>query len=304
MKEDVIKRKEVTIDIIDTGKTNEKNVSLSILRLDKIHPVVSGNKLFKLHYFLNDAINSLHKTIITFGGAYSNHLAATAFAGNEYGLKTIGIVRGEKPVTLSHTLQFCLQQKMQLEFISRHDYEKKDDSFFLNTLQQKFGQHILIPEGGFNSQGIKGAAIIADYFKEKDYTHICCAVGTATTFAGVATSTKKTQQVVGFSALKNMDDFENRMEKLSVTHLLKNYDLINDYHFGGYAKKNDRLISYMNNFFSLHLIPLDFVYTAKMMFGVEDLINKNYFAPQSKILCIHTGGLQGNYSLPERVLNF
>jgi 1-aminocyclopropane-1-carboxylate deaminase/D-cysteine desulfhydrase-like pyridoxal-dependent ACC family enzyme len=219
-------------------------------------------------------------------------------------LQTIGIIRGEKPAELSHTLKFCLEQNMQLEFRTRKEYANKAESSFLISLEKKFGEHILIPEGGFNQQGVKGAAMITDHFKSKNYTHICCAIGTATTFAGLITSSSNTQQVIGFPALKNMNDINDRIKHLSVNIENKHYELIGDYHFGGYAKYSNELISFMNNFFESHQVPLDFIYTAKMMFGVIDLIDKNYFLPQSKILCIHTGGLQGNLSLPNGVLNF
>lgn len=298
-----LKPNEVSVDIIESDLTKEKNVSLSILRLDKIHPVISGNKLFKLHYFLEDANNSSHKKIITFGGAYSNHLAAAAFAGRQCGLQTIGIIRGEKPKELSHTLQFCQQQGMYLEFITKAEYASKEKESFLMSINKKFGEHTLIPEGGFGQHGVRGAAIISDYFKDEDYTHVCCSVGTATTLAGIVSSASIAQQIIGFSALKNIDDLKIRMQHLSFDHKT-NYNIAGDYHFGGYAKKTDELISFMNIFFESHHVPLDFVYTAKMMFGVNDLIRKNYFLPNSKILCIHTGGLQGNLSLPMGMLNF
>ncbi len=233
---------EVSIDVIENDLTKEKNISLSILRLDKIHPVVSGNKIFKLHYFLIDAINSPHKKIITFGGAYSNHLAAAAFACKQNGLKSIGMVRGEKPKVLSHTLQFCLQQGMQLEFITRQDYSKKEDELFLESMVQRFGEHTLIPEGGFGEQGVKGAALMAEYIKKEKYSHICCAAGTATTFAGLVTASTKQQLVIGFSVLKDIHEIKNKIQYLLTNDQYKNYLLVTDYHFGGYAKKTKELI--------------------------------------------------------------
>ena len=296
--------KEVTIDKIENEFTKEKNVSVSMLRLDLLHPVISGNKLFKLYYFLIDAIKSQNKKIITFGGAYSNHLAATAAACKENNLSCIGIVNGSKPEKLSHTLLFCRQMGMQLEFITREQYSKKNETPFIENIKQRYSGCILIPEGGYSRKGIDGAALISNYYKPYDFTHICCATGSGTTLAGLIGSSDPQQKIVGISVVKNMRDIEMKMECFNRSHTIKNYVLLQDYHFGGFAKKTPVLIDFMNNFFNDHRIPLDFVYTGKMMFGVNDLIRNNYFSEHSKVLCIHTGGLQGNLSLPPRTLNF
>lgn len=273
-----------------------------MLRLDELHPVVSGNKLFKLQYFLQEAKNSKHKTIITFGGAYSNHLAAAAFACKEEGLVCIGFVRGEAAPRLSPTLLFCRENGMQLEFISRSAYNNIDVEF-QKSLLNRYGDHTLIPEGGFSITGAQGAENIMQHFNGKNYSHICCPVGTGTTVAGLINGNKDNAEIIGFSALKNLDDMEDRLKQLNADES-NFYKLIPDYHFGGFAKQTPALIKFMNNFFQDNKIPLDFVYTAKMMFGVCDLVEKNYFAPGSNILCIHTGGLQGNNSLPNGTLNF
>ena len=298
-----IKNINIEIDKIENELIIKRKVSLSILRLDKIDPHISGNKFFKLYFFLNHAILE-EKKIITFGGAYSNHLAATAFACKTFGIKCIGIVRGEEPKKISHTLLFCKEQGMNLEFISRENNKRKEDESFKKHLQNKFGDQILIPEGGYSKAGVRGAALISQFYKMKEYTHICCAVGTATTLAGLISSSQQAQQVIGFSAIKNLNDFEKRIQFLIGNIIPKNYSLIGDYNFGGYAKRNDELISFMNKFYEEFSIPLDFVYTAKMMFGVLDLIRKDYFPAGCNILCIHTGGLQGNLSLPTETLNF
>jgi 1-aminocyclopropane-1-carboxylate deaminase/D-cysteine desulfhydrase-like pyridoxal-dependent ACC family enzyme len=281
----------------------DKHIHVSMLRLDEIHPIISGNKLFKLYYFLDEASNSSHKKIITFGGAFSNHLAATAFACKEMNLKSMGIVRGEKPVRLSHTMQFCLDHGMELQFVSREDYKRINEKDFLEGLKKQYGECILIPEGGFSIKGKVGASLITETFDNNNYTHVCVAVGTATTFAGIIDGSKTECEVIGFSVLKNMQDIHRRLVTLRVSASEK-YSFITDYHFGGYAKKTDELISFMNEFYVENNIPLDFVYTAKMMFGINDLAKKNYFLPGSNILCIHTGGLQGNQSLPGGTLVF
>jgi 1-aminocyclopropane-1-carboxylate deaminase len=292
---------EVEVNKIYDDDWTKKGITLSILRLDQIHPIVSGNKIFKLHYFLQEAISSNRK-IITFGGAYSNHLAATAAACSNYHIESFGIVRGERPAVLSTTLSYCLQQGMHLEFVSRNDYKEKSSESFLQALQIKFGDHVLIPEGGFSKQGARGAEEIYNYFDSEKYTHICCPVGTATTVAALINRATAKQQIVGFSALKRLD-FHERIQCLT-GNLSKNYYFVNEYHFGGYAKMTGELINFMNTFYEQFLIPLDFVYTAKMMYGTFDLIKKVFFAAGSKILCIHTGGLQGNCSLSPGVLKF
>ncbi len=283
----------------------QKQVTVSILRLDKIHPLVSGNKLFKLHYFLEETLNSKHKTILTFGGAYSNHLAATAYAGKVLQLKSIGIVRGEKPEQLSHTLQQCLHDGMQLKFISRQLFAKKENAAFINELKAEFGECNIIPEGGYHPLGAKGAALIMDLIKDNNYTHICTASGTATTLAGLLIAATPSQQIVSFPVLKGITDNKTRIKELTGNNNdFENLMILDNYHFGGYAKKTQELISFMNHCWLQHGLPLDFVYTAKMFFGIIDCIRNDRFEKGSKILCLHTGGLQGNKSLPLNSLLF
>lgn len=291
-----LKLNEPTFSILKNKVFEKNKLTISMLRLDEIHRVISGNKFFKLIYFLKEAESSFHKTIITFGGAYSNHLAATAFAAKELDLKSIAIVRGQKPKALSPTLLFCLDQGMRLEFISRSSYQKKNETEFLEELKNKYGEHVLIPEGGFSIKGKEGAALINEYFADQNFTHVCLPVGTATTFAGLVEANKNKTKIIGFSVLKNFTDIKKRFEELRVNPE-REYSFFKDYHFGGYAKKTNELIAFMKSFYEENKIELDFVYTAKMMFGVYDLVQKNYFPKGAKILCIHTGGLQGNNSL-------
>jgi 1-aminocyclopropane-1-carboxylate deaminase len=294
----------ITTDVLHNELLEAKQVSLSVLRLDKIHPVISGNKLFKLHYFLNPATSEKIKQVVTFGGAYSNHLAATAYACNIQNIPCTGIVRGEKPQQLSHTLLDCISYGMQLQFISRHDYEDNENESFIETIKKEMGDCIIIPEGGYHSLGAKGASLIMNWIKNTN-THICCAAGTATTMAGLLLNKKEHQQVIGVPVLKGMTDMEERIEYLT-GRKFSNKDLHIEYgyHFGGYAKKNSELISFMNNIYSQFQLPTDFVYTAKMLYAVFDLVNSNFFTKGSEIVCIHTGGLQGNLSLPKIALTF
>ena len=283
---------------------DQKKVTVSVLRLDKLHEIVSGNKLFKLHQFLQIAQQRSQKGIITFGGPYSNHLVATAFACKEIGLKSIGIVRGEQPAVLSHTLQACLAHGMILKFISRQQYDKKEQPEYAESINLAYPKFLAIPEGGYHPLGAEGASLIMNWIPN-DTTHICCAVGTATTLAGLLKELKQEQQLIGFPVIKNMKDIELRLASLlPIPYNNQQLEIMDDYHFGGYAKKNQELIDAMNTLYEKHQLPTDFVYTGKMMFGVIDCISKDFFQKGSKILCIHTGGLQGNLSLQPGSLKF
>jgi 1-aminocyclopropane-1-carboxylate deaminase/D-cysteine desulfhydrase-like pyridoxal-dependent ACC family enzyme len=293
------------IEELDDDLFLREQVSVSVLRLDKIHPVVSGNKLFKLHYFLQEAILSDHKTILSFGGAYSNHLAATAFTCKVLNLKCIGIVRGEQPGQLSPTLQQCINDGMQLKFITRQEYEVKENTGFISSLQNEFGEFILVPEGGYHPLGAKGAALIMYLFNPGNYTHICTATGTVTTLAGLLTVAKPELTISGIPVLKGMTESNERIKYLANMNTVpKNLQILEGYHFGGYAKKTDQLIQFMNFCWQQYQLPLDFVYTAKMLFAVTDCVKNKHFPRGSKILCLHTGGLQGNKSLPLNTLLF
>ncbi|CAN5378950.1 pyridoxal-phosphate dependent enzyme [soil metagenome] len=291
----------ISVNAVANDCLAKKKVSLSVLRLDNIHPIVSGNKLFKLHYFLEDALAALQPGLITFGGAHSNHLVATALACKTAGLKSIGLVRGEKPNQLSPTLQACIRYGMQLHFLSREKYSKKDASVFTDWFQDEWKKFTMVPEGGYHPKGAAGAALITQLIEE-DTTHICTALGTATTMAGLLVGAKKHQQIVGIPVLKGMTDIDKRIAYL--TGEPNRAKLLNDYHFGGYAKKTPALLQFMNLFYAENNIPTDFVYTAKMMVGVLDSIEKNFFPEGSRIVCLHTGGLQGNASLPAGTLIF
>lgn len=293
------------IQVLDDDLFLQKQVSVSVLRLDKIHPVISGNKLFKLHYFLKEAEALQKDTLITFGGAYSNHLAATAFACKAMQLKSVAVVRGERPASLSHTLQQCTDDGMHLKFVSRQQFAAKDDNAFIESLQEEYGNSIIIPEGGFAPAGARGAALIMDLVKNNDYTHICTASGTATTTAGLLLAAKPGQIIVSLPVLKGMTDNKKRITELTGNKDdCKNLQILDGYHFGGYAKKTSVLLQFMNDCWMKYKLPLDFVYTAKMLYGVIDNIKKDKFERGSKILCLHTGGLQGNKSLPLNTLLF
>ena len=291
------------VEILNDEMFRQKEISVAVLRLDKVHPVASGNKLFKLHYFLQEAVSAAHKTVLTFGGAYSNHLVATAFACQANGLQRIGIVRGEKPANLSSTLQQCINYGMQLEFISRDAYHEKETGHFQNELKNKWGECCIIPEGGYHPLGAKGAALIQELIKDGNYSHVCTATGTATTIAGLLLG--GTQKIISVPVLKGMADITARINFLCGGSFKKEQlEILDQYHFGGYAKKTAGLISFMNELWLLHGVPTDFVYTAKMFFAIYDKIKNDHFPTGSRIICLHTGGLQGNNSLPAGSLLF
>ena len=271
--------------------TSNATISLFVKREDLIHPLISGNKYRKLKYNLIRAKADGFDTLLTFGGAFSNHIAAVAAAGKEYGFKTIGIIRGEElalKVSENPTLQFAESHGMTLEFLSRDDYRDKEQESVISALKSKFGNCYLLPEGGTNGLAIKGCEEILTS-DDADFDYICCAVGTGGTIAGIIESAGKNQTVLGFPALKG--DF---LKGIITSYTAKeNWDLVPGYEFGGYGKLSPALVEFMNEFFDRTSIPLDPIYTAKLMFGVLDLIENGFFPDGSRILAIHTGGRQG-----------
>ncbi|MFA7446294.1 MAG: pyridoxal-phosphate dependent enzyme [Flavobacteriaceae bacterium] len=274
-------------------------MKLYIKREDQLHPYISGNKFRKLKYNLLEAKKQGHSTLLTFGGAFSNHISAVSYAAKVYGFQSIGVVRGEElqnKISENPTLSFAQANGMQFEFVSREDYREKDSEVFIEKLHQKYGNFYLIPEGGTNDLAVKGCEEI---LTEQDdfFDYICCAVGTGGTISGIINSSKPHQKVLGFPALKG-DFLESEIKKFTKKD---NWKLVHDYHFGGYAKINEPLIAFINEFRKQTEIPLDPVYTGKMCYGVYDLIRKGYFEKEANILLIHTGGLQGIAGMNEKL---
>lgn len=279
----------------------EKNgVNIDILRLDQIHPVVSGNKLFKLTRYLDEALTSTHKTLLTFGGAYSNHLHATAYACQILGLKCHGLVRGSAHEINSETISDCKKMGMKIHYIDRTTYRRIFEELHQEDLKKEYGDCTIVPSGGFGLKGADGASDIMKCIPPDTYSHICVALGSGTTIAGLLLK-KREEHILAFPALKGMTDIEYRMRKMGVQDLSR-LIVSADYHFGGFAKRNRELVDFMNQFYTSYKIPLDMIYTGKMMFGVFRMIDEGYFPAGSRILTIHTGGLQGNHSLPENTL--
>ena len=266
-------------------------IELFIKREDQLHPIISGNKFRKLKYNLSAAKQQNKKVLLTFGGAFSNHIVAVAGAGKEFGFETIGIIRGEElqeKINENPSLKVAQQLEMKLFFVSREIYKLKGTPEFIAELQSQFGDFYLLPEGGTNELAIKGCEeILSD--GDFEFTHICSSIGTGGTISGIINSAASHQNIIGFSSLKG-DFLQKDIAKFAKQ---KNWFVNCEYHFGGYGKVTNELIEFINSFYKQYEIPLDPIYTGKMMFGILDLIQNDFFPPNSKILAIHTGGLQG-----------
>ena len=296
------------MDVILKNSINEKvhfvnnsGLQLFLKREDKIHNIISGNKYRKLKFNLINAKELGFKGLLTFGGAYSNHIPAVAYAAKINGFKSLGFIRGEEIVNNyleNPTLKYSHDLGMKFKFLSRSNYKLKTNEYFLRKLKKKFKDYYLIPEGGTNALGVLGCQeILNDNDKEFDY--ICCSVGTGGTICGLINSSNENQKIIGFSSI-NKNYLLNDITKF-VTN--ENWMLIDDFSFGGYGKVNNELIEFMNNFRLKYGILLDPIYTSKLVYGVLNLITNNFFKPNSKILMIHTGGHQGIFPMNKFLKN-
>ncbi len=286
----------ITIDPLTSFSSS--NIESSILRLDKLHPIVSGNKWFKLRYYIEEAINQSCSTIASFGGPYSNHLVALAYAAKENNVKSIGYVRATKEDAITPSLQEAQAYGMQLEFIGRTNFQEiKNDLLKTNQHRSIDNNSIyFIDEGGYGEVGAKGAATILNEHC-KHYTTIIAAVGTGTMLAGLINAAEAHQEIIGIPVLKNENTIEGEIKSLLINKE-NPFSLLHCFHQGGYAKTNPALIAFMNQLWETEKIPSDIVYTGKLLMAVDSLLKENYFKEGSKILVIHSGGLQGNRSLP------
>jgi len=269
----------------------DAKVRLLIKREDLNHPFVTGNKWWKLKYNIEEAQRLQKKTVLTFGGAFSNHIYATAAAAHELNLKSVGIIRGEETLPLNPTLAFASRMNMKLHYVDRETYRMKTNSEVIEQLHNTFGDFYMIPEGGSNELAVKG---VVEFSKLLDvsFDYLCCAIGTRVTVAGLISGLTNEKQIIGFSSLKGGNFLKEEIEHYVGTDK-SNWTIETNYHFGGYGKQNQELLNFIRSFEIHHHIPLEQVYTAKMMFGIFDLIQKKYFKEGSTILAIHTGGLQG-----------
>jgi len=267
-------------------------IQLWIKRDDLLHPVISGNKWRKLKYLLNDALVDGADTLVSMGGAYSNHLHALAFAGNSLGLKTIGYVRGERPNVINPTLRDLMLWGMELRFVSRSDYRQLR-AFKSGTMPDLQANQCWLPEGGASASALRGVAEIMDEIPIR-YDHLLVACGTGTTLAGLISAAPAHCRVTGISALKGADFLNHDVKRLlSPDRFYTHWQILQDYHFGGFAKSSPELKQFMRQFYASHAIALEPVYTGKLLFAVFDLLKKGYFKPGQRIVVLHTGGLQG-----------
>ena len=294
------------IQQLNSSLFEKAGVSVFVKREDLNHTFVSGNKWWKLKYNLEEAKRQGKETLLTFGGAFSNHIYATAAAASELGFRSIGIIRGEEITALSKTLRFAHDQGMLLHFVSREDYRQKTEDAFVGRLKDQIGDFYLIPEGGTNALAVQGVEEFAQQLNgEVDFDYVCCACGTGGTMAGLIKAMSG-KRVIGFSSLKG-DFLSEEVRRLLGERVVseevrrnqgeeeskENWEVVTDYHFGGYAKHTPELLSFIKNFEKEFSIPLEHVYTGKLFFGLFDLMQKGYFPKGSKVLAIHTGGLQG-----------
>ena len=264
---------------------------ISIKRLDLVHPQISGNKFFKLKYNLLAAQQQGYKKLLTFGGAYSNHIAATAYAAQLFGFESLGIIRGEELTSkaLNATLSTAQQFGMQLQFVTREAYRQKQSPAYLAQLQQDYPEYYVIPEGGTNPLAIQGCTEILSNADRENFDLICCAVGTGGTIAGLIEASHSQQHLLGFSALKG-DFLSRELEQLTEK---RNWQITDQYCCGGYAKTTPELLQFIRTFEQQYDIPLEQIYTGKMLLGLTDLIQQGTFPIDHRILVIHSGGLQG-----------
>ncbi len=291
----------IDIQKIKAEWLDNKEIALDVLRLDKIHPIISGNKSFKLAHYIGDCIEKHKTTIATFGGTWSNHIVATAYASKIAGLQSIGIIRGDRTTALSSTLIAAKTYGMKLFFVSRNEYRNKE------LTKEKYANDdwYWINEGGYGSLGAKGASEILATISSEKYSHIIAAVGSGTMLAGLTQSITNAQRVIGISSMKGNTNLHEEVKRLIVNiEKRESFDIIDDYHFGGFGKHPKLLIDFMNETYLEHGLPLDIVYTGKTFFAVKNLIEKDFFPKGSQLLIIHSGGLQGNMSLGDNFLTF
>jgi len=270
-------------------------ISLYLMREDLNHVALSGNKWHKLKYNILEARKLKKNTLLTFGGAFSNHVYATAAAGKIFNFRTIGVIRGEEHLPLNPTLSFAKENGMEIYYMDRTSYRKKDSNEIIEDLKRRFGDFYLIPEGGSNELAVKGCSELIDKI-DLDFDFVCCPCGTGGTLAGLISGLNGKSNALGFAVLKGASFLRENVQlllKKSGGESLNNWGINLDYHFGGYAKIDRELLNFVNDFYAITKIPMEPIYTGKMLFGIYDLISKGFFEQGTRIIAIHTGGLQG-----------
>lgn len=286
---------ESKIFIQELAHFGSEEQAISMLRLDAIHPIISGNKWYKLQYNIESALQQNCAGILTFGGAFSNHLIATAAAAQANNIESIGIVRGipEPQNKPNFVLQQCQDYGMKLIFVSREEYAQKNSVAFLEKLNKAYLQYYIIPEGGANEAGRKGMQAMMNHIPNA-FEYIVLSVGSGTTFAGLRNVIPSHQHLFGFAPMKGGEYLTEEIKRHIQAQQDVHWEITDRFHFGGFGKTTNELNSFMQEFKQEYGFELDRVYTAKMMFGLRQMLSEKAFPSQSKILCIHTGGLTGN----------
>ena len=278
---------------INSNFLDKKSINLFVKRDDLIHNIVSGNKWRKLKYNFKQAHSDGYRTILSFGGAYSNHLHALGYAANYMGFKSVGIIRGKKKSVLSATLNFCKDQNMQLDYLDYNNYRYyKYSKHNLDLFHEKFGDFYFLPEGGCNALGVKGCEEIISEINV-DFDYLCCAVGTGCTAAGLIRSIGHSHQFIGFCPFNKSLEQKNIILDYCCPLKYNNWQLISDNHFGGFGKVNSNLIKFVRQFYYDFNIQLDLIYMGKLFYSLFDLIKKDFFIKNTTIVVVHSGGLQG-----------
>ena len=279
------------------------NVKVFMKRIDLVHPVISGNKWYKMKYNINEMLKQGKDTLLTFGGAYSNHIHAAAFAGKAFGFKTIGLLRGEEHLPLNETLKSAIENGMEIHYVDRTTFRERDSKEYWEAIKNKFGDVYILPLGGTNKIALKGCAEIVDNI-DINYDYICSSSGSGGTFAGIVAGLSGNKKAIVFPALKGGEFLENTITDLVLEYTGKsfnNWSLNTEYHFGGFAKLTKELVEFTKNFEKLNGFELDYIYTNKMMFGIAELIKVGYFKSGEIIVAVHSGGLQGNLGMADKI---
>jgi len=293
----------IPLQKIEDPLIQNSKINLFVLRTDLNHMTVSGNKWYKLKYNLVEIKQKGFDTLLTFGGAYSNHIHAAASAGKLLNIKTIGVIRGEEYNPLNPTLASAKENGMLLHYVNRKTYRERKNSEFIQSLHEKFGEYYLLPEGGTNLLALDGCSEIVNSINTK-YDFVCCACGTGGTLAGIIAGLNGSKKALGFAVLKGADFLKTDVEKLISDYSGKdftNWQINQNYHFGGYAKTNEELLRFVLRFREVNNIPIEPIYTGKMFYGIYNLAEENYFENGETIIAVHSGGLQGLAGLNERI---
>ncbi|MBT8145690.1 MAG: pyridoxal-phosphate dependent enzyme [Gammaproteobacteria bacterium] len=290
-----------TLDSIDDAFLGRFGVRMDVLRLDRIHPLLNGNKWFKLRLNLQEALRQGHNRLLSFGGAYSNHLRALSAAARLAGMQSVGVVRGEIVEPLNPVLAFARQQGMELHAVSRSDYRHKYEPEFIDRLAERFGDFYLIPEGGSNRQGVEGCGEILDLLgpdlmaPDAGQTILAVACGTGATLAGLIRGAQERDLAVeclGVAVLKGAGFLSKEVEKwLEPANERANWQLHIDHHCGGYARSTPALLEFIDKFAKRTGIPLEPVYTGKLVYALYQLIERGEIAKGSRVIWLHTGGI-------------